>query len=42
MIAILHCIENMRRWPTLLREVIGVALPKKLGGGRLIGLTPAL
>ncbi len=35
-------IEKVARWPTMLRTTIEVALAKKAGGARLIGLTPAL
>ena len=39
---LLACIEAVRRWPMLLREVIAVALGKKSGGCRLIGLATAI
>ncbi len=35
-------IERARRWPNLQRSVLEVALGKKTGGARLIGLTTAL
>ena len=39
---ILNQIEYRRRWPAMIREVVAVALPKKTGGCRLIGLATAL
>ncbi len=39
---ILNAIELLRRWPNRVREVIEVALGKKGGGSRLIGLTTAV
>ncbi len=39
---VLEAIERLRRWPELLREVIEVAIGKKTGGSRLIGLAAAL
>ncbi len=35
-------VEALRRWPALLREVTEVAIGKKAGGSRLIGLAAAL
>ncbi len=35
---VLNEIEKAGRWPGILREVLAVALPKKGGGARLIGL----
>ncbi len=39
---VLALIESLRRWPALLREVTEVAIGKKAGGSRLIGLAAAL
>ncbi len=39
---LLNFIEKGRRWPDVLRCVVEVALGKKAGGARLIGLAPAL
>ncbi len=39
---VLTLIESLRRWPPLLREVTEVAIGKKAGGSRLIGLAAAL
>ncbi len=39
---ILMRIERRRRWPDVLREVVEVALGKKAGGARLVGLTSTL
>ena len=35
-------IEGVARWPSQLRSVIEVALPKKTGGARLIGVAPSI
>ncbi len=40
--AIFEAIERERRWPDLLRRVTAVALGKKTGGARLIGLATSL
>ncbi len=39
---VLSSIEAARRWPASLREVVEVALAKRAGGSRLIGLAPTL
>ncbi len=39
---LLQLIETARRWPSSLREVVEVALSKRTGGSRLIGLAPTL
>ncbi len=39
---LLHTIEKFRRWPECMREIIEVALGKKSGGSRLIGLATAV
>ncbi len=39
---LLHAIEKYRRWPECMREIIEVALGKKSGGSRLIGLATAV
>ncbi len=39
---ILMAIERRMRWPDALREVVEVALGKKTGGARLIGLTSSV
>ncbi len=39
---VLKAIERRRRWPDALREVVEVALGKKMGGARLIGLTSTI
>ncbi len=40
--SIFEAIEGARRWPDLLRRVTAVALGKKTGGARLIGLATSL
>ncbi len=40
--AILNHIEDTRMWPSILRGTLAVALSKKGGGSRLIGLTMAI
>ncbi len=39
---LLNALEQGRRWPRVLRTVIEVARGKKLGGSRLIGVSPTL
>ncbi len=39
---LLNCIEKLARWPLMLRTVIDVALSKKAGGARLIGLSSSI
>ncbi len=39
---LMHAIEKCRRWPECMREIIEVALGKKSGGSRLIGLATAV
>ncbi len=38
MATMFNCIERLRRWPECIREVVEVALGKKAGGCRLVGL----
>ncbi len=40
--AVLMAIEKLRRWPHQIRSVVAVALGKRTGGARLIGLCAAL
>ncbi len=42
LVRLLQAFERLRRWPELLRTVIEIAIPKKLGGSRLIGLATAI
>ncbi len=42
LVTFLHAVERLRRWPTLLRTVIEIAIGKKAGGSRLIGLATAV
>ncbi len=39
---LLTALEKRRRWPDILRTVIEIARGKKLGGARLIGISPTL
>ncbi len=39
---LLRIFEGNRRWASILREVVEVALAKKAGGARLVGLGPSL
>ncbi len=39
---LLELIESVRRWPSSLRAVVEVALSKRTGGSRLIGLAPTV
>ncbi len=42
MLRLLRAVEAARRWPTLLRSVIEIALGKKGGGARLVGQATAV
>ncbi len=42
LIRIFRCIEKFRRWPWSIRSVVEIALGKKAGGSRLIGLATSL
>ncbi len=39
---LLQCLEKHRRWPSTLRTVVEIALGKKSGGSRLVGLSSTL
>ncbi len=42
LITLMEVFEKCRRWPASIRNVIEIALAKKSGGSRLIGLTTSL
>ncbi len=42
LLQLLRAIESTRRWPTLLRSIIEIALGKKGGGARLVGQATAI